>query len=154
MGCISDANKTKAHLTTATTKSAHPHLHSPFNQVRDCLPTSIWSLDHQLVMRTAATRCSRELHNCAVHCHTKSSCPTSSKSSTLSSMPAISFQMQGARCRSRGFLVRMATPNKIPRNFHSGVLASPVKAGFNRNLRGKPWMVSGWKPPEDAKWLL
>ena len=52
--CRRTPNKPKAHLTTATTKSAHPQLHSLFNQVRDCLPTSICSLDHQLVTRMAS----------------------------------------------------------------------------------------------------
>ena len=65
--------------------------------------------------------------------------PTSSMSSTLNGTLARSFQTQGARCRSSGFFVRMATPNKIPRNLKDAMLSSESRLGFNMYLSEKDY---------------
>lgn len=59
---------------------------------------------------------------------------TSSISSNLREIPTRSFHTLGARWRSRGFFVLMATPNSTPRNLNIAKSSSPEHAGFNRNL--------------------
>lgn len=59
---------------------------------------------------------------------------TSSMSSNLREIPTRSFHTLGARWRSRGFFVLMATPNSTPRNLNIAKSSSPEHAGFNRNL--------------------
>ena len=60
--------------------------------------------------------------------------PTSSISSTLNGTPARSFQTQGARCRSSGFFVLMATPSKIPKNLKDARVSSESRLGFSKYL--------------------
>ncbi|TNN36171.1 hypothetical protein EYF80_053658 [Liparis tanakae] len=44
------------------------------------------------------------------------------------------FHTSGARCRSRGFLVRMATPIRMPRNRNCSMCSSRQEDGLKRNL--------------------
>lgn len=60
---------------------------------------------------------------------------TSSKSSTFKDMPATSFHMQGAKCRSKGFFVLIATPNSMPRNLNNAAFSSTDNDGFSKYLR-------------------
>ena len=66
-----------------------------------------------------------------------STLPTSSMSSTLSGVPTSSFHTHGARCRSSGFLVLIATPNNIPRNLNMLQWSSVFKLGFSTYLSKK-----------------
>ena len=72
-------------------------------------------------------------------------------SSTLNGTLARSFQTQGARCRSSGFFVRMATPNKIPRNLKDAMLSSESRLGFNMYLSEKDYYS---KCPKISKTLF
>lgn len=60
---------------------------------------------------------------------------TSSRSSSVSGMQHSCFHTIGARCRSRGFLVRMATPIRMPRNLNCSKCSSRHAEGFSRNLK-------------------
>lgn len=61
---------------------------------------------------------------------------TSSRSRPPSGIQQSCFHTQGARCKSRGFLVRMATAMRMPRKRNCTMWSSNSAAGLNRNLSG------------------
>ncbi len=65
---------------------------------------------------------------------------TSSRSAAPRGIQHICFHTHGARCRSKGFLVRMATAIRIPKKRNCTMWSSETAAGFSKNL-SRQWRL-------------
>lgn len=70
---------------------------------------------------------------------------TSSRSGPPSGIAQSCFHTQGARCKSRGFLVRIATAMRMPRKRNCTMWSSESAPGLNRNLPIPEVKISFWK---------